>query len=173
MDLEFIPNFSIQQGRLNVIIAPADILVANFNENLNYQRFLTLYVCGNYSRVLNRLDTSLSHFDIRRAFTSNQLLTVLQESCHTIVILEHDPTLYDGDKEMRGFISHALRELSHTNIVILYAPMTDQSLAGLLRGVSRLFLYEGSEEFLQDRGFVKRNDRWRSRIGFQEILNCT
>jgi len=35
------------------------------------------------------------NFEIQRAFTVHQLLTILLEDDYSIVIVEHDPTLYE------------------------------------------------------------------------------
>jgi DNA polymerase I len=148
MEIDFVPGLPFTQGRLNVFIAPADMFAAFFNETLNFQRFMTLFVCGNYSLLANRIDRSMSNFDVRRAFTSYQLLTILQENYHTIVILEHDSALYEGDREMRIFLAKALEELSLTSIVILFAPKMDAALSQVLKEVKQLFFYGASGEFI-------------------------
>ncbi|MGD0953199.1 MAG: hypothetical protein ABR985_12535 [Methanotrichaceae archaeon] len=61
------------------------------NCNLNLQRFKVLYICGNYSSVLSRLDRRFQDLDIRRAFTVFQLMTILEEARHSLIIIEHDP----------------------------------------------------------------------------------
>jgi hypothetical protein len=65
------------------------------NRNLNLQRFKVLYICGNYSSVLSRLDRRFQDLEIRRAFTVFQLMTILEESRHSLIIIEHDPLLYE------------------------------------------------------------------------------
>jgi DNA polymerase I len=47
------------------------------NHNLNLQRFKFLFICGNYSSVLSRLDRRFQDLEIRRAFTVFQLMTIL------------------------------------------------------------------------------------------------
>ena len=64
------------------------------NRNLNLQRFKVHYICGNYSSVLSRLDHRFQDLDIRRAFTVFQLMTILEEARHSLIIIEHDPLLY-------------------------------------------------------------------------------
>ncbi len=49
------------------------------NRNQNLQRFKVIYVCGNYSAILSKLDRRFEALEIRRAFTCFQLMTILEE----------------------------------------------------------------------------------------------
>jgi hypothetical protein len=70
------------------------------NQNLNLQRFRILYVSGNYSGILSKLDRKFTDLEIRRAFTTFQLMTILEEARHSLVLVEHDPSLYEDAAEM-------------------------------------------------------------------------
>jgi hypothetical protein len=63
------------------------------NHNLNLQPYKVPGICGNDSFILNRLNHCFQDLEIRRAFTVFQLMTILEESRHTLIILEHDPLL--------------------------------------------------------------------------------
>lgn len=52
--------------------------------------------CGNYSRILNRLNRNFTQLEVRRAFAVYQLMTILKENHHSFLIVEHDPMLYEG-----------------------------------------------------------------------------
>ncbi|OPY38400.1 MAG: hypothetical protein A4E35_00823 [Methanoregula sp. PtaU1.Bin051] len=147
MEIEFIPGLPFEQGRLNVIVAPARTFIDFFNETLNFQRFMTLYVCGNYSLVLNWIDKSMTQFDVQRAFNSYQLLTILRECSFSIVIVEHDPTLYEGGDEgdMIRFVSESMQDLAHSSLVILFAPKMDDVLSRLL-GHAKRYVFCGDEK---------------------------
>ena len=69
------------------------MFVEALNSHLDLQRYKILYICGNYSRVLSRLDRNFTELDIRRAFTSFQLMTILEENHHSFLVIEHDPML--------------------------------------------------------------------------------
>ena len=56
-------------------------------------RHRVLVICGNNSRILSRLDRNVTELDVRRAFTSFQLMTILEENHHSFQIVEHDPLL--------------------------------------------------------------------------------
>ena len=76
------------------------------NRKLNLQRHKVLYICGNYSSILSQLDLRFRDIEIRRAFTLFQIMTLLEEACYTLVIIEHDPLLY---KDATGMIDWPLR----------------------------------------------------------------
>ena len=163
MDLEIAPGLIFEQGRLNVFIAPVERFVDFFNESQNFQRYMTLYVSGNFSRVLSYVDRTVTRFEVRRAFTSFQLKTILEENYHTVVVFEYDPTLFEGDPRMKEIIAEALQEVAYSCIVIVYAPKTDWILRQILRRVKRLMFYGESEEFLPacDQKRVKKRDPGR------------
>jgi hypothetical protein len=48
----------------------------------------------------SRLHRRFTEPEIRRGFTTLQLMTVLAEACHGLIIVEHDPLLYEDSAEM-------------------------------------------------------------------------
>jgi len=56
MEIELHPAVSLLEETFNVLIAPVDMLVETLNSHLNLQRYKILYICGNYSRILSRLE---------------------------------------------------------------------------------------------------------------------
>jgi hypothetical protein len=72
------------------------MLVDALNSNLNLQRYKILFISGNYSRILTRLDRRFTSLEVRHAFTSFQLMTILEENHHSFLIVEHDPMLYSS-----------------------------------------------------------------------------
>lgn len=142
MDLPILPDIILQQGTYNVIIAPETMILGGLNGNIILKQFTTLFISGNFSRLLTQIDRNSGHFEIRRAFTCHQLLTILQETYHTIVFLEHDPSIYDDAGDVKTMIPHALKEISDDKIVVLYAPKMDFSLSFLTRNADRVFVFE-------------------------------
>jgi hypothetical protein len=96
MEIELHPTVSMLPDTFNVLVAPAEMLIEALNSHLDLQRYKILYIGGNYSRILSRLDRRFTELEIRRAFTSSQLMTILEENHHSFLIVEHDPLLYDG-----------------------------------------------------------------------------
>ena len=141
MDFELHPAITLGYRAFHVLVAPARMLVEALNDHLDLQRFQILYVCGNYSRILSDLDRRFTDLEVRRAFTVFQLMTVLEENRHTLVILEHDPLLYEDAEDMVEYISRAMREASKNCIVLLYSPQSDPFLEKMMNYADRIFCF--------------------------------
>lgn len=88
-------------------------------------RHKILFISGNYSRILSRLDRNFTELEVRRPFTSFQLMTILEENHHSFVIMEHDPMLYQDASEMVEYVAQALKQTSREATVLLYSPALD------------------------------------------------
>jgi hypothetical protein len=95
---------------------------------LNLQCYKFLYICGNHSSILSRLDRNFQDLEIRRAFTVFQLLTVLQETRHSLIFIEHDPLLWEDATGMIEYISKSMSETAKDAAVLLYLPGSDPFL---------------------------------------------
>jgi hypothetical protein len=51
----------------------------------------------------------------------------------TILLIEHDPTLFDGAEEMMPQIAGMLKDIGREALVILYSPSVDRSFSVLMR----------------------------------------
>jgi hypothetical protein len=80
--------------------------------------------------------------EIRRAFTVFQLMTVLEEARHSIIIVEHDPMLYEDAAEMVEYVSHALSDVAKESAVLLYSPGSDPFLEDLARNADRVWYFD-------------------------------
>jgi DNA polymerase I len=138
MLIELRKGITLHQGTFPAVIAPEKILIAALNSNPDLQRFLFLFVCGNYSRFLSGIRRTTGNFDVRRPFTADQLLSVLREAGHTIVFVEYDPTLFDGAERALQPVGSALKDLGNEALVILYSPAMDRSFEVLSRQADRL-----------------------------------
>jgi hypothetical protein len=146
MDLNLLRDVTLQSGTFNAIIARVDTILGGINDNPTLERYTTLYICGNFSRILDGINRRSTNFHIQRAFTAYQLLTILHETYHSIVFLEHDPTIYDDAGQVKMMIPRALKEISHDKIVILYAPKMDRHLSFLISNADRIYVIEASNE---------------------------
>ena len=84
-----------------------------------------LYVSGNWSSILSKLDRRLTELEVRRGFTAFQFMTILEEEHHSHIIVEHDHLRYDDAAEMVEYISHALGDAPKDAAVLLYSPASD------------------------------------------------
>ncbi len=134
MELVLHPSVTLRSGTFSAVVAPEDVVLAGINDNPVLSRFLFLFVSGNYSRLLPGINRRTVSIEVRRAFTAFQLLQILRESYHTIVFVEHDPTLYGGAGGVVRQVGEDLRQLGQTSLVVLYTPFPDpafETLAGL------------------------------------------
>lgn len=139
MEIELCPSVEILPRSLNVLVAPEIVAANALRELLERQRYLLLYICGNYSRLLSMLGLRSADFDIRRAFTAAQLLTIVEEAHQTLVFIEHDPNLFAESEELLGYAVLALKELSKESAVTMYSPFMDDSLQRFSNIADRVF----------------------------------
>ena len=132
----------------NAVIAPEKVMTSALNNNVDLQRFLFLYVSGNYSRLLSSINRSSKNFEVRRAFTAHQLFTIMKEVSHTVVLLEHDPTLFDGAENMIPQIAGMLKDISRESLVILYTPSIDRSFSVLMRQACHIIEFAPADDFV-------------------------
>jgi DNA polymerase I len=93
MEIKLHPSVSLLPETFNVLVAPVEMFVEALNSHLDLHRYKILYICGNYSRVLSRLDRNFTEINIWRAFTSFQLMTILEENHPSFLVIENDPML--------------------------------------------------------------------------------
>jgi hypothetical protein len=141
MVIELLPTVSLLPETFNVLMAPVEMLAGVLNSNLNLQRYKILFICGNYSRILSRLDRKFTELDIRRAFTSFQLMTILEENHHSFLIIEHDPLLYEDANEMVEYVAQALKQTSREATILLIAPVLDPHLEKMTELADRVFCF--------------------------------
>jgi len=91
------------------------------NGNLHLQQFRILFITGIRSGILRQLDRELIvELNVRRAFTSLQLRTILEENHHSFLIVEHRPN--ERARDMADRVAQALKQASRGGI-LLYAPV--------------------------------------------------
>jgi hypothetical protein len=145
MDFDLFPIITLRSRSFSALLAPWELFVQALNRNLNLQRFRVLYVTGNYSAVLSKLDRRFEALEIRRGFTVFQLMTILEENHHSLIFIEHDPLLYEDAREMTEYVSLALREAAKEAAVLLYAPGADPYFEELAKNADHVFCFsEGS-----------------------------
>jgi hypothetical protein len=149
---ELHPAVSLLEETFNVLIAPVEMLEDALNSHLDLQRYKILLVSGNYSRILTRLDRRFTSLEVRRAFTSFQLMTILQEDHHSFLIVEHDPMLYEDAGQMVEYVAQALKQTSREAAILLYSPTLDPHLDRMTEVADRVFcFYEGERSPMKGR----------------------
>jgi hypothetical protein len=142
MDFKLHPTVSLKDRSFNVLVASREHFIAMLSRNLNLKRYKVLFVTGNYSGILSRLHRRFTELEIKRGFTTFQLMPILEEACHGLIIVEHDPMLYEDSTEMVEYIQQALKPAAHEATVLLYSPGIDLFLGDLAKGADRVFYFE-------------------------------
>jgi tRNA A37 N6-isopentenylltransferase MiaA len=69
-------------------------------------------------------------------------MIILEENRHTILFIEHDPTLYEDVAEVTEYVSQAMREASKEAAVLLYVPGTESYLEELVKNADMVFYFD-------------------------------
>ena len=139
MEIELCPTVSLLPETFNVLVAPVELMAGAINSHPELQRYKILFISGNYSRILSRLNRNITELEVRRAFTSFQLMTILEENHHSFLIVEHDPMLYEDAEHMIEYVAQHLRQTSREATVLLYAPALDPHLEKMTELADRVF----------------------------------
>jgi len=146
MHIELRRGLLLYPGTFNAVVAPEKVMISALNSNEDLQRFLFLYIGSNYSRILPEISRTLKNFDIRRGFTARQFLTILQEAAHTVVFIEHDPSLYENAMDMLDPLSGTIKDLARESLVILYSQGADRTFLSLARRADRYTEFVPTDE---------------------------
>jgi len=157
MLIELQKGVALQPGTFYAVLAPEEVIISAINNNQDIQRYLFLFVGGNYSRILSGIHRTATNFEIRRAFTAHQLFTILKEASHTVVFIEHDSSMYDGAWEMIMPISEALKEIGRESMVILFSVTPDRAFSALIQKADRVYSLSSVDNSQQRR--VSRSSR--------------
>jgi len=156
MELELQSPLILVPNSFNVLIGPEVMLIDSLNCNLKtIQSLQVLYISGNYSRILDKLDRRFTELDVRRAFTAYQLLTILKEAYQTVIIFEHDPCLFEDASEVPEYVGQALKEASNNSSVLLYSPWTDRHLEEISKFADRVFVFNEVHKYVYKRASKK------------------
>ncbi|MDF0590431.1 hypothetical protein [Candidatus Methanocrinis natronophilus] len=156
MELELRSPLTIAPNSLIALIGPDKMLVDSLNYNLKeIERLQVLYVSGNYSRILDKLDRRFAELDVRRAFTAYQLMTILKEAYQTLIILEHDPTFFEAAAGMAEYVGQAVKDVSNGSSVLVYSPWTDRHLDEISKFAHRGFVFNEVHKYVYKRASKK------------------
>jgi hypothetical protein len=123
MEFELAPAISVLTGTFSAMIAPEELVLPALTNPEN-GRYLFLYLAGNTSGILPALTKRPGNMEIRRAYSPGQLAAEIRSARHSILFVEHDPSLYDSEEDAAS-VAHALKAASEGTIVVLYAPRAD------------------------------------------------
>ena len=134
MLIELRKRLILHPGTSNAVIAPGKVVLSALNTSTDLRHSLLLFVSGNYTWLLSSINPAYGNFDVRGAFTvAHQFFTILKEAGRTVVLPEHDPTLFDGAENMLPHIAGMLKEIGRELLVILYIPSINRTFSVLIR----------------------------------------
>ena len=61
---------------------------------------------------------------------------------HQVILIEHDPQLYDGASELVEDVSRAIAESAKKATVLLYSPEADPFFEDLVKNADKVFYFE-------------------------------
>jgi hypothetical protein len=142
MDIRLSDRHTLCPGRFYAVAAPVKTMLAGLNNSPALGRYTTLFISGNYSRILDGITRPMNTINIRRPFTVHQLLTVLQESTESIIFCEHDSSMFDDAGGVKRVIPGTMKDVSRDKIFLLYSPVMDKHFAYLAGACDHLIVYE-------------------------------
>jgi hypothetical protein len=141
MEIELLPAVSLLPETLSVLIAPEEMLARALNGNPHLQQYRILFIAGIRSGILSRLDRELIvELDVRRAFTSVQLRTILEEN--HLPLLDsgaQPPPLQKGQGYGRPRCPGPEAGLS--GCILLYVPVLDRHLETMAELADRVICF--------------------------------
>jgi hypothetical protein len=69
-------------------------------------------------------------------------MTILKEARHTLIIIEHDPLLYEDAAGMIDLLSQETSNATKEAAVLLYSPGSDTVLEDLTGNADRVFYFD-------------------------------
>jgi len=129
----FCPEEESGQAGFAIVLAPRAILSVAVTGCLRLHSDRVLYVSGNYPPVLTGLDRDDRTFQVRRALTAYQLLSILDDAwAEEMIIIEHDAGLFDDAPDTADRIGRACNDRAHTGTVILIASRPDEHIRQMM-----------------------------------------
>ena len=131
------PGITLHPGSFTAVVAPERMLAAALSGSHDLRKFLILFVSSGPGLAARIGDI----FPYREALTVSsaaRLPAILHNSRHSILLVGHDPALFEGTGEAAGPVAGALRAAGRTALVILYAPSRDPWFDTLARSADRL-----------------------------------
>jgi DNA polymerase I len=119
MEFDLYHGISLRPGTFNALLAPRTVVLPALNSTDKFRRSMILFTGSSPAGLLSAISGTSPGFDVQLAATAHQLRAVLSNAGHTIVFVEHDPLLYEGDDNLIRSTARALRDLAGTALVIL------------------------------------------------------
>jgi len=152
MEIELLPAVSLLPETLSVLVAPGGDAGPGPQLQPKPAAIQILFITGIRSGILSRLDRGSIELNVRRAFTSVQLRTILEENHHPFLVVERHPLLYERTRDMAGRVAQAMKQASTEATILLYASMLDRHMGAMAELADRVFgFYDMQRAWLSQR----------------------
>ncbi|MCX6688860.1 MAG: hypothetical protein NTZ39_04095 [Methanoregula sp.] len=141
MEFDLCSGILLRSGTFNALVAPEELATRVIAGREEFERFGFLYVGGPSARLHPKTPAGFLQFDVRTARTADELKSILESACHTIIFVEHDPAWYDPDEQAFSAITHELTARAKNALVILYTHEPDRTFEILCRKADRVFFF--------------------------------
>jgi hypothetical protein len=132
MEIELLPAVSLLPETIEACLSPPEEMLRALNGNPHLQQFRIVFITGIRSGILSRLGHSAIELIVRRAFTSVQLKTLLEENHHPLLIVERRAS--ERARDMAGHVAQVMKQASREATILLYAPKLDRHLSTTIPG---------------------------------------
>lgn len=123
----------IREG-FNVLISPAEIAVDEA-VRLAQTSLSSLFIAGNRISILTRIKHG---YEVSRAFTCHQLVSLLENIHQQSIFIEHDPSLFESEWDAE-ILALALRDTAgRCETLVYYSPGNDEFLNTISRQADRI-----------------------------------
>jgi hypothetical protein len=139
MEFELAPGVSVQTGTFNAVIAPEELMLQALTSPA-LGKYLFLCLAGNRSGILPALIRRPGNIEVLRVMSPGQLAAAIRESHHTVLFVEHDPSLYDCPEETVQ-VAHALKIVAEEAVVVLYTPKSDPCFDLLIHRADQVYFF--------------------------------
>jgi len=139
MEFELAPLISVQTGTFAAVIAPEELMLPALT-NPAAGKYLLLYLAGNHSGILPALTVRPGTMDVVRLQSPEALAAAVRKAHHSIVFVEHDPSLYDGPDDIVP-VARSLKAAAGEALVLLYTNKSDRWFDCFLQEADQVYFF--------------------------------
>lgn len=139
MEFELAPMISVQTGTFTAVIAPEEFMLPALTNPVT-EKYLFLYLAGIRSGILPALTGHHGTRDAVRVPSRGALTAAIREAHHTVIFVEHDPSLYDSPDDIVP-VARALKAAAGEALVVLYTPKSDPCFDLFLQAADQVYFF--------------------------------
>ncbi|HVP94150.1 MAG TPA: hypothetical protein VMS89_03145 [Methanoregulaceae archaeon] len=139
MEFELAPMVSVQTGTFAAVIAPEELMLPALTNPVT-RKYLLLYLAGRRSGILPALTVRPETMDVVRLVSPGALTAAVRKARHTIIFVEHDPSLYNCPDDVMP-VARSLKAAAGEALVLLYTPKNDTLFDCFLQAADQVYFF--------------------------------